>query len=177
MSISTTILRCVEEGSLLPWAPGHPGAPSKRCLFLTPEIARELDPDGWEEPSLGQRYGQLAADFDRFTEGLQIPIAMSPYEKAKHAYLARIDPVEYGIWTLRSIDPSPAIRVFGAFIEVDHFVCLRTALRAELDGPNGPKWANAREDAIAIWNKITEDHTRLLGDHIEDYISEKTTAV
>lgn len=163
MSINPTVRKCIDEGRLLPWLPGLPGAPSKRCLFLTSEIAEELDPHVWKDPSLGQRYGQLAADFDRFTEGLRIPVAMSPYEKGKHAYLARIDPIEYGIWTLRSIDPSPAIRVFGAFIEVDHFVCLRTALRADLDGPNGAKWANARENAIAIWNEITDNHTRLLG--------------
>lgn len=168
---------CIEDGTLLPWTIGLPGAASKRCLFLTPEVAKELDPDGWIEPSLGHRYGQLAADFDRFTEGMQIPVAMAPYEKDKIAYLARIDPVEYGIWTIRSIDPRPAIRVFGAFIEVDHFVCLRTALREELDGPGGRKWKNARENAIAIWDKITKNHARLLGDNIETFISEKTTAV
>jgi len=177
MSINPHIQECLEQGTLVPWEPAFVSVPSKRCLFVTPEIMGELDGNSWKDPSLGIRYGQLAADFDRFSEGQNIPVALSPYSKEKHAFLARIDPVNYGIWTLRSVDPSPAIRVFGAFIEVDHFVALRTALRTDLDGPGGPKWAEARENAVALWDTLTNNRNRIVGEEIEEYISEKTTAV
>jgi hypothetical protein len=177
MSINPIIRECLAAGTLLPWEIGFDGSPSKRCLFITPQIHAELDPATWVEPALGLRYGQLAADFDRFAEGHNIPVAMAPYDKESHAFLARIDPVQYGIWTLRSVDPSPAIRVFGAFIEPDHFVALFTALREDLDGPNGKKWAAARENAISMWDSLTRYQNRNLGDEIENYISTKTTAV
>jgi len=177
MSINPIIKKCLEAGTLLPWEIGFDGSPSKRCLFITPKIQEELDPTSWVEPDMGLRYGQLAADFDRFAEGQNIPVALEPYDKEEHAFLARIDPAAYGIWTLRSIDPSPAIRVFGAFIETDHFVALSTALRRDLDGPHGKKWAAARENAISLWNDLTDHQNRNLGDEIENYISEKATSV
>lgn len=177
MSTNPSIAKCVEAGHLVPWEPSFPSSPSKRCLFITAEIEKELDPAGWIDPALGQRYGQLAADFDRFAEGENIPVAMSPYNKESHAFLARIDPVEYGVWTLRSVDPKPAIRVFGCFFEVDHFVGLFAVLREDLDGPRGRKWAEVRENTIALWDNMTNYEKRNLGDQIENYISEKTTAV
>lgn len=177
MSMYPNIEDSIKEGTLIPWLPAFAGTPSKRCLFVTPEIMAELNEEEWSDQSLGIRYGQLSADFDRFTEGQNISVAMDPYDKGKNAFLARISPENFGIWTLRSIDPSPAIRVFGAFFQVDHFVALKTALRADLDGPNGRKWANARENAIVLWNSVTEYQERIVGEKIEDYISEKTTAV
>lgn len=123
------------------------------------------------------RYGQLAADFDRFAEGQNIPVALTPDAKEKHAFLARIDPVNLGIWTLCSIDPSPALRVFGVFAQKDHFVCLLTTMRRDLDGSNGRKWAAAREEALARWNIMTNYRKPVNGEQIEDDISTATTAV
>jgi len=76
-----------------------------------------------------------------------------------------------------SVAPKPAIRVFGAFYKQDVFVAISAKFRTELDGPNGRRWANAREDAIAIWDDLLPAQQRLNEGGIDDFITEKKIIV
>lgn len=167
----------IASGELLPWVPQIAGDPCERTLLISEAINDEFDEDTWQDLSLGYRYAQLGADFDRYVTGDTIPVGMAPYDKGDNAFMARVSPADYGIWTIRSVAPKPAIRVFGAFCEQDVFVALNTRLRANLGGPESREWAQAREAAIALWETLFPGESRLLGDNIYDFFSEKTVAV
>ena len=154
-----------------------PADPCERTLLITSEINEEFDEETWLDQSLFHRYAQLDADFDRYVVGDMLPVGMSPYDKSDDAFLARVDPVEYGIWTLRSVAPAPAIRVFGAFCDTDIFVALKTKLRKDLGGRGSREWAQAREDAIAVWDKLFPRLNRLTGENVHEFISKKAIAV
>ena len=167
----------VRSGELLQWTPQIIGDSCERTLFISSEINEEFDEETWQDLSISYRYAQLGADFDRYVTGDTIPVGMAPYNKGDNAFMARVSPEDYGIWTIRSVAPKPAIRVFGAFCERDVFVALNTRLRASLGGPESREWAAARESAISLWESLFPGHTRLLGDNVDDFFSEKTFAV
>ncbi|MBC7141083.1 MAG: hypothetical protein H5U18_02810 [Rhodobacteraceae bacterium] len=146
-------------------------------MFITSEINDEMDPNAWEDQSFGRRFAQLQADFDRFVTGQVIPVGMDPYDKGDNAFLARIDPAEYGIWALRSVAPRPALRVFGAFAARDTFVAITVRERSTLGGPGDRRWANAREVALEKWSHLFSGQRPLIGDRLDDYVSEKAIAV
>lgn len=173
----TILSNRVRSGDLLLWQPQFQGDPCERTLFITAEVNDEFDEETWEDASLGFRYGQLSADFDRYTSGDTIQVALNPHQKSRDAFLARIDPPEYGIWDIRSIAPSPAIRVFGAFAETDVFVALFTRLRKDLGGKGSREWMAARENAIAKWDSLFPLNQRLLGENVNDFISEAAIPV
>ncbi|MBW7922627.1 MAG: hypothetical protein H3C51_11075 [Rubellimicrobium sp.] len=176
-SMRTMLADRVRSGDLALWEPQFPGDSHKRTLFITAEVNDGFDEETWHDASLAYRYGQLAGDFDRYVTGDTIPVGFDPYDKSDNAFMARIDPAEYGIWDIRSMAPRPAIRVFGAFAEIDVFVALTTRLRRDLGSRASREWASAREDAIARWNNLFPGYPRLSGERIDDFISEKTLAV
>ena len=167
----------VSSGALLLWEPSLRGDPVRRTLLITPEVDDCMDRSAWADDSVGLRYSQLRADFDRFVDGSRIPVGMDPYAKDDSAFLARLDPVEYGIWSIRSVAPRPALRVFGAFCERDVFLALRVEERAVLGGRGSRAWANARENAIVRWNSLLPGEFPLLGSDVNDFISEKASSV
>ena len=176
-STDTILNRSVEKGCLIPWTPTLEGDPCVRTLFVSARLNEYFDQKYWTDVSVAVRYAQLSADFDRFVTGEMLSIGWEPYQKGDNAFMARIDPVEYGIWSIRSVAPKPALRVFGAFYKEDVFVALSAKFRTELDGPGGKKWANAREDAIAMWEKLLPAQQRLIGGSINDFITEKKIVV
>jgi hypothetical protein len=173
----TILQERVNDGSILLWEPQLPGNSCNRTLFITREINEEFAEENWNEPTLAQRYGQLTADFDRYATGETLPVGMEPYDKDDDAFMARVDPVGYGIWTIRSVAPRPAIRVFGAFCGQDTFIALLTRKRAVLGGRGSREWANAREAAIQRWDGLFVGRNRLVGDTLNVYFSEKAISV
>jgi len=141
--------RKCESGELVLWEPQLMGESCSRTMFVARSVYDDFDPDSWTDRSVALRFAQLAADFDRFVTGEFLPVGMNPREKDRSAYLARVEPVEYGIWALRSTAPLPAIRVFGAFSETDVFVALVALFREELSG--------AREWNSASVRHLTQD--------------------
>lgn len=153
------------------------GDPCIRTLLISAQINDEFDEGAWTDTSLVYRYAQLSADFDRYVIGDTVPVGMNPYKKGDDAFMARIDPVEYGIWAIRSVAPKPAIRVLGAFCEPDVFIALITRRRAELGGPNSREWALAREAAISLWENLFPGKKRLLGDNLHDFFTQKAIPI
>lgn len=159
------------------WEPQLPGDSCVRTLFIDREINDGFDPATWTDPEFAHRYALLAGDFDRFATGETIPVGWDPYDKDDSAFMARVDPADYGIWTIRSVAPSPAIRIFGAFFQADTFIALRAYERKELGGRGDRRWAAARENAIARWDNLFGSIPRLNGGKINDFISQKTVIV
>lgn len=176
-SIHLILQEAVESGQLLLWEPTVPGDPCLRTLYISAEINDEFEPKTWADPAVAIRYASLDADFERFVHGDLIPIGMAPFDKGDDAFMARVDPVEYGIWTIRSVSPSPAIRVFGAFCMPDTFVALLTRRRKNLGGRGSREWKEARESALERWRAIFGSQRMVLGDNLDDYITEAAIIV
>src|SRR4051812_40363654 len=123
MSIRDEIKARISEGRLMHLPPLIPSAPADRTMFVSHDVAAAvLGP--WHDRRTATRFAQLRAQLDAFTEGRLISVALNPYDKDKKAYLALVDPISDGVWDIRSIDPSPSIRVLGCFAETDIFVSL-----------------------------------------------------
>lgn len=176
-SMRTKLQEKIDTGELLAWEPQLPGDTCSRALFITTEINDEFDEDTWHDSALAYRYAALTADFDRYVTGEMIPVGMAPFDKDDSAFMARLDPLEYGIWSIRSVAPRPAIRVFGAFWETDTFVALLTRRRSDLGGRGDRRWAEARESAISRWDALFPGCERLVGENLDDYFSEKAIIV
>jgi hypothetical protein len=176
-STHTMLSQRIDEGRLIPWTPMMEGEPCVRTLFISDKINELFDPEQWNDPSLGVRYAQLSVDFDHFVTGQMLAVGWEPYEKGENAFMARIDPEESGIWSMRSCAPLPSIRVLGAFYGADVFVALIARRRSELDGPRGRKWSNAKEYTMAMWDDLLPNKERMIGEDLNDFITEKKTIV
>ena len=148
----------------------------KRHMLISVDLRNTLE-GPWKTAAEERRCGQLRGDLDAFVEGRRISVANHPYEKDRTAYIARVDPVAAEIWDIRSIDPSPSIRVLGCFAERDLFVALVWSHRYHLDGPGGPLWEAFIKRAQLEWRRLFLTYIPCSGSEISDYISENFFAV
>lgn len=167
----------VERGEIALWEPNLPGDSCLRTLFITREVNDGFDSKTWIDPQDADRYAKLEADFDRFISGDTISIGWNPFDKDPGAFMARVDPTDYGIWTIRSVAPKPGLRVLGAFCEIDVFIAMQVYARKDLGGPKDRRWAAARENAIARWNDLFAPRKPLVGGDVHDHFSEKIEIV
>lgn len=176
-SIRVALRNACDAGELVAWEPVIEGDRVLRTLLISKEIEEELDPDTWIDEELRNRYPQLLADFDRYISGDTIPVGMHPYDKDESAFMARIDPTERGVWSIRSVAPKPALRVLGCFAGIDIFVALKVYVRRDLGGPGDRRWDNARENTLSRWNNLFPGHAPLAGDDLNDFFKEKAVIV
>ena len=176
MSIRDEIRARIDEGRLFHLPHSLPGASTARTLFVSEEVRRVVV-GPWSHDTEGLRFGELRAHLDVFTEGSLISIALDPFKKPKAAYLAAIDPTADGVWDIRSLDPSPAIRVLGCFAETNVFVALVWDYRKNLGGPHSKEWRDLRERCKAEWRKLIPTYPPLIAENVDEYISENVHIV
>ena len=146
-------------------------APVRRAIFVSEEVAAiVLGP--WEDSRTALRFARLRAQLDAFTENGLISVALDPYDKAKSAFLALVDPVSDGVWDIRSVDPSPSIRVLGCFAETDVFISLVWSYRKCLGGPGSKEWRDFRERGKAAWRNLFPTYRALTTGNVNEYISQ-----
>lgn len=170
MSIYGELLNRVNERRLTRLMPLFPrvGLPTRQ-IFVSNEI-EELIEGPWHSPEWEERCNWLRGDLDRFTEGGLLAIASAPY-KGKTSYLKRLDPADREVWSIRSRDPEPGIRMLGCFAKKDVFVALTWRERAPLLGPNSRGWRDAAVSARTEWNNLFPAYGPLSGGDFHDYIS------
>lgn len=124
-----------------------------------------------------KRLAMLLADIDTFTEGKNISFGNDPYDKDKSAFMARTDPPELGIFDLRSIEPRPALRLFGGFSETDTFIGLTVRTRKDLGGRHEPHFSRALTDAQFKWNDLFPHHAPLYSTNSKEHVSQNVYIV
>jgi hypothetical protein len=153
--------------------------PESRTMFLSEELQSLLN-GPWPSRELRYRAGRLRADLEEFIKGAELAACLEPFQ-AKTAYMGRLAPPEDGFWDIRSRDPSPALRVVGAFAETDVFIALRWAPRSKgINGvaktPLGPRDSREWRDIIVQcktdWTSLFHTYPRAIGDCINAYVSE-----
>jgi len=177
MSISDLIRAHVATGKLEEFSPPLKFIEVHRGLFLSADITEAFQDDYFADQEHAYRFGEIAADFVRFVSGKEITFGMDPWKKDNCAIMARLDPVEDGAVCVRLREPRPAVRIFGFFVAPDNFVAIRWMWRKNLGGMGDPRWKREIENARARWRDLFPDHHPLVGDSVDDYITENATAV
>lgn len=151
------------------------GFPATRQIYASWEINNFLVGPSWESREVEIRAGRLAADLVRFLRGDIITVAAQP-GPGKAAYMSRLDPEQAEVWDIRSVDPSPAIRVLGRFAGKDLFVALTWHWRRDLKDRTTPdgvrRWRRAIAGCKAEWRKLFGPYPPLSNrSYPHDYIS------
>jgi hypothetical protein len=176
MSIRKEIDRRVATGALFLLEPALVGDPVERTMLISPEINRLLA-GPWAAESEARRANRLRADLERFITGQYVGLCLTPYE-AQPAYMGRLERPEDEVWDIRSVDPSPGLRVFGRFAEVDVFVALTWQPRSKdwggrkaLESGKSLNWHFAILECHERWKELFPGFQPVHGSEVRDYVS------
>ena len=118
-----------------------PAITPARRICVSEHVAALLRDEG------NERAGYLLDDLDRFLKGNIVTISMQPRD-AKTAFMGLLDPAANCKFDIRSRDPSPALRIIGAFRERDFFIGLVLRVRRIM---NEPDWVQAIDECDELW--------------------------
>lgn len=131
--------------------PEFEGDETPRTVFVSREVeSMVLGP--WPESREGKRHAEARALLDAFTSLCHITITEDPFDKAAHAILARVHPVDFEIWDFRCLDPNPGIRILGCFSEADTFIALTWDYRENLE--DSADWDDLVERCRLEWKRL-----------------------
>jgi hypothetical protein len=153
-----------------------------RHILVSKEVWDLIDrpPKKWSV-----RCAKIRADLERFVTGDEIKVCRVPF-KADGAYLGLLDPTTSGIWDIRCVDPTPAVRLIGCFADKDVFVALIPAARSVptdllFRGPLHDKgsvhWDNVITECDTTWWTIFHHNDRVRSNDVHDLISDKSRIV
>lgn len=115
-----------------------------------------------EDDEMEERLGILQADLELFAEG----------QPVDPRYLFLLSPSYEAVWEIRSVRPSPSIRVLGCFAKKDVFVATNMALREELGGWQSREWKNVKRLARTRWNALFHTYVPMLSTNIHDLVTD-----
>jgi hypothetical protein len=68
--------------------------------------------------------------------------------------MKRLEPVENGVWEIRSYFKKPFLRVFGWFVLPKLFVAAHCKVRHDLEETRGPKWDRVIAETMALRDQM-----------------------
>lgn len=178
MSIRGEIRERIAEGRLFALEPVIERDQVSRTMLISREI-KDLLSGPWEDVHIERRAGRLRADLERFLKGQVVGLCLTPYEAAS-AYMGRLDQPKDEVWDIRSVDPSPGLRVFGRFAEVDIFIALLWVPRSKhlcwserkpLGDRHSLEWQLAIIECQQKWEELFPGYSPVHGDNVNDYVS------
>jgi hypothetical protein len=129
---------------------------------------------------MGVRCVQLRAELEDIAKGSPMSVCWRPYKGRAYHQIARLDPVQHGVWDLRSAEPRPGLRVFFCLGERDSLVALTCSPRSVVvpwlaRPPLGPRqsseWKRAIRECRSVWNELFPGHRPLVGETLDDCFS------
>jgi len=179
MSIHEVILDHVSWGRLarlMPTIPGDPAVKGRR-LFLSKDVMDLVDTYRTKAAE-ARRCEAFRQELDDFVKGGQVGVCLRPFEANEDAKLGLLHPPEDGIWDIRSVNPSPGLRVVGAFAEKNSFIGLEWAPRSKeflgrqpLGDRNSREWRDIIGNAKAHWRRLFSSWEPRTGDKLDEYLS------
>lgn len=161
MSIEVEVQRWVLREGLHVLRPLTPKTACRRAMFVTSKLWEALN-GPWESEDDEERFGRLYADLVQFVEGRRID----------HNYFKNLWPRRDGVWEIRSVRPSPSVRVLGRFATKDVFIATNFELRNELGEFDSREWREAKRRCLAEWRHLFNSYPALIGNTIHDHISD-----
>jgi hypothetical protein len=175
MSIAARIRQLVEDEALESVKPEFlDPEDAPRDLYVTPEVA-ELFEEVDETDARGKIREVAAAVMRGFVDGDYVTLALSPFDKAATAIMARTDKVEFGIVDFRCLDPEPGLRVLCAFAEQDVCIALTWDYRENFEGDGN--WPSKIADAKKRWAQLFGELSPLIAENVDAYLSYNVKAV
>jgi hypothetical protein len=166
--IRAFIRTAVEEDRLHLVLPQMAADPVRRTLLVSNEVNNFLR-GPWDDDADERRAGRLQSNLEHFVAGGVVPVCLQP-RQAKAAFMGRLDPLDNGIWDIRSRDPKPGLRLLGGFTEPDVFVGLVWDFRLNLKTDDD--WKSLQQRCRSEWRSLFAEEAPLLGEEVHDYISE-----
>ena len=154
MSIRQEIEKRKSGGELHVLDPLFPGVPHERVILATTWLYKELS-GPWEDEAEEVRMARLWADLDHFSTG-EVIVVGNRFDDDCH--MKPLEPASDEVWEYISRCPSPSLRVFGRFAEVDVFVAThkwaRSLLGAFESGYGKGRYAVAKQNGPACFPLI-----------------------
>jgi hypothetical protein len=167
MSIVAKVDELLTEGQLSFVPSLFTGYETARMMTVSANVAAVIEPP-FADTDAGRRHGELRAWLDNFSEGGEVSVAEDPFDKDPKAMLARVEPVESEIWSIRVTDPedTAGVRSFGGFSEQDAFVAVTWEYREKIEDFDG-----AVSDAIAAWRDLFGSCVPFEGVDLNEYLT------
>lgn len=160
MSIEDLIRDRVVKGMLYPLIPKAAGASPRRAMFVSEDLWRVLSTEHHDE-DMEERLGILQADLELFVEGQPID----------PKYLFLLYPPRDAVWEIRSLRPTPSIRVLGCFAMKDVFIATNMELREKLGGWQSRQWKAVKRSARTRWGHLFHPYTPVSSTNIHDLVT------
>lgn len=157
-----------------------PGRSEVRTVLLSPEL-HGLVYGPWENSPMGERCARLRAELENLLAGEPVTVCWTPGKARSDHQIARLDPAEDDLFDLRSVDPSPGLRVLFHFaakdVIVTHLCSPRSVKVSWLDrvpllDRKSKAWRNAIKESKATWSILFPGHAPHSGIKVDDYISD-----
>jgi hypothetical protein len=169
----------VQDGELFKLGFLIPGPPERRTVLLSPDMNR-LVSGPWEDTEMGTRCARLRAELENILAGEPLVVCWTPGKGREHHQIGRLHPSEDNIFDIRSVDPSPALRIICHFAEKDvliaHLCCPRSVPvhwldRMPLLGRQSKDWLRAITDSKSNWSTLFPGCEPHAGANVNDYLS------
>jgi len=180
MSIRAEWQKLVAEGEHLWRLAPYPGDPAARTVLLSEEMEELLSRE-MEEGDAANRRGRLLASLQYVVAGKALVVCMTPF-KARKAHVGRLCPIEDSVWDIRCQD-SPAMRVFGCFLEKDVLLAATCRPRSgevdwlgwlSLGDRKSKEWKRGIAATKREWERLFPAHVRVSGENLNVYLSNAT---
>lgn len=118
------VAELVESGELLQLEPLIPDDLSyTRTIWVTPEVLDVIN-SGEEENWIAERHRRFEASLDAFINWEEVSVSENPFDKNRETFLARVAPIDWELWDIRTIEPPQGMRCLGGFVGQDEFIAL-----------------------------------------------------
>lgn len=159
ISIPGGLAQVVDAGDVLCFPSMLVGFETARQMYVAPEIWDAVA-DPFDEELI-----EFRAQLDAFVEGGFLTVAESPFMKPSDAMLARVHPVSWELWDLRSVVPHPGVRCLGGFWQRDVFVALSYNYRENM------RWQQDIDACRSRWTDLFGERSPFRGASLDDYLT------
>jgi hypothetical protein len=166
----------VQDGELVKLSFLIPGPAEGRTVLLSPEIDALIS-GPWEDGEMRNRCYRLRVDLENILSGAGLTYCDIPREAKEKHQIGRLDPVEDNIFDIRSVEPSPGLRIIFHFVEKDVLVLhtcrprsINVAWLTTLPIISEKLWRRAISYSKDQWSVLFPLHEPP-GDSIHDYLS------
>lgn len=148
----------------------------RRALYLSQEVY-ELVFGPYNDAAHARRAGLLLGELESFVMGQTISLALTP-RNHEYGVMGLLEPARQAVFDIRSLSPSPALRIFGRFYKTDVFVALIWRPRSKavpwsdkLPLTDDQHWRDAVIECENRWWEILPNSNAITGMEAKKYVS------
>lgn len=173
MSTAEQLAKLETDGKLFRFAPKLRHG-LKRRLYLTSEANRNFNDPNSATNFLPRPRGMIEAAMVRWVAGDRV----FTDDRWKPRFLKELDPPPCSdIWEIRVTEPTPNVRLIGAFLERDTLILSRFRTRTLLGKRGSQAWQDAMNGCTTDFTNLFQRppmHGQVLGEYISENYDEFT---